>query len=66
MFNFPRSVVLLGIASFLTDVASDSVYPILPEFLAITLGASPVALGLIEGTAEATASVLKFFFRLAF
>ncbi len=49
----------LGWASLLTDVASDMIYPLLPDFLTRTLGAGPVTLGLIEGVAESTASVTK-------
>ncbi|MGE5413155.1 MAG: MFS transporter [Syntrophomonadaceae bacterium] len=45
--------------SFLSDVASDMIYPLLPEFLTRTLNAGPAALGLIEGVAEATASLMK-------
>jgi MFS family permease len=54
-----RGVVLLGWVSLLSDVASDMIYPLLPDFLTRTLRAGPAALGLIEGVAEATASVLK-------
>ncbi|MDQ2869556.1 MAG: MFS transporter, partial [Acidobacteriota bacterium] len=43
----------------LTDFASDMIYPLLPDFLTRTLGAGPATLGLIEGSAEATASVTK-------
>jgi len=53
------AVVTLGWVSFLTDVASEMIYPLLPGFLTRTLRAGPAALGLIEGTAEATASVTK-------
>jgi MFS family permease len=52
-------VLALGWVSFLTDFASDMIYPLLPDFLTRTLGAGPATLGLIEGTAEATASVTK-------
>ncbi len=55
----PTSVVTLGWVSLLTDFASDMIYPLLPDFLTRTLGAGPAALGLIEGAAEATASVTK-------
>jgi len=55
MFN----IILLGITSLLTDISSEMVYPILPIFLVTTLGASPAILGLIEGIAESTASLLK-------
>src|SRR5262245_27653888 len=54
-----RGVVTLGWVSFLSDVASDMIYPLLPDFLTRTLGASPAALGLIEGVAESTASFTK-------
>jgi len=49
----------LGWISFLSDVASDMIYPLLPDFLTRTLHAGPAALGLIEGVAEATASFMK-------
>lgn len=45
--------------SFLNDAASDMLAPILPLFLTAVLGAGPAAVGLIEGTAEAAASLLK-------
>jgi len=45
--------------SFLTDVASDMTYPLLPLFLATTLGASATAVGAIEGAAESTAALLR-------
>jgi MFS family permease len=54
-----RRVVTLGWVSFLTDVASDMIYPLLPAFLTTRLGAGPAALGLIEGVAESTASLAK-------
>lgn len=52
-------VVALGWVSFLTDVASDMIFPLLPDFLTRTLKAGPAAVGLIEGVAEATASFTK-------
>jgi MFS family permease len=57
MFN----VILLGITSLLTDISSEMVYPLLPLYLTIQLGASPAILGLIEGIAESIASLLKVF-----
>ncbi|MFA6244424.1 MAG: MFS transporter [Candidatus Hydrogenedentales bacterium] len=59
MQRLPRTVVVLGIASFFTDMSSEMIYPLLPLFLTTTLGASALALGVIEGIAETTASVLK-------
>ena len=54
------AVVTLGWVSFLSDVASDMIYPLLPAFLTKTLAAGPAAVGLIEGVAETTASMAKF------
>ena len=45
--------------SFCNDAASEMVTPLLPVFLTATLGAGPAIVGLVEGVAEATASVLK-------
>jgi MFS family permease len=54
-------VILLGLASLLNDAASELIYPLLPIFLTVTLGASPAILGLIEGSADGLASILKYF-----
>jgi MFS family permease len=56
-----RNIILLGLTSLLTDISSEMVYPLLPFFLTATLGASPAILGLVEGIAESTASILKVF-----
>jgi MFS family permease len=55
----PRTVVVLGMVSFLNDAASEMITPLLPIFLTATLGAGPAVVGFVEGLAEATASVLK-------
>ncbi len=55
----PRTVVVLGLVSFLNDAASEMITPLLPIFLTATLGAGPAVVGLVEGLAEATASILK-------
>lgn len=55
----PRTVVVLGLVSLLNDTASEMVTPLLPLFLTATLGAGPAVVGLVEGVAEATASLLK-------
>jgi MFS family permease len=52
-------VILLGIISLLNDSASEMIYPLLPVFLTSTLGATPLIVGLIEGTADALSSILK-------
>src|SRR5512142_2329845 len=56
-----RNVVILGFVSLLNDGASEMIYPLLPAFLTAVLGAGPAALGIIEGVAEATASLLKLY-----
>lgn len=60
--KIPRNVVVLGLVSFFNDVASEMVYPIIPIFLTSVLKASTSVVGLIEGIAEATASITKFLF----
>jgi len=59
--RLPRNVVALGLVSLFTDMSSEMIYPLLPVFLTATLGAGPAALGVIEGVAETTASLLKLF-----
>lgn len=54
-------VKLLGLVSLLNDSASEMIYPLLPVFLTATLGATPIIVGIIEGAADAIASILKFF-----
>jgi MFS family permease len=57
----PRTVWTLGIVSLCMDTSSELIHSLLPVFLVGTLGASPALLGLIEGVAEATASITKVF-----
>ncbi len=54
-----RNVLVLSLVSFLTDVSSEMIYPLLPLFLTGTLHAGASAVGLIEGAAESTAALLK-------
>ncbi|MBI4639905.1 MAG: MFS transporter [Candidatus Tectomicrobia bacterium] len=61
VFGVTRNVFIMGIVSFLTDVSTEMIYPLLPLFLTLTLGASITFVGLVEGVAESTASVLKLF-----
>src|SRR5436190_23155621 len=56
-----RNVWIVTATSFLTDVSSEMIFNLLPLFLANVLGASTGIIGLIDGIAEATASVLKVF-----
>ncbi|MCX5780249.1 MAG: MFS transporter [Firmicutes bacterium] len=56
-----QNVVILGLVSFFNDFASEMVYPVVPIFLTTVLGAPIALVGLIEGIAESTASLLKVF-----
>lgn len=55
------NVLILGAVSFLTDVSSEMIFPILPLFLSSVLGAGKEAIGLIEGIADSAASLLDIF-----
>jgi MFS family permease len=57
--RLPPNVWLIGTISLLNDTASDLVYPLIPLYLSSVLMAGPKALGIIEGIAEATSSILK-------
>ncbi|MCX5749256.1 MAG: MFS transporter [Candidatus Saganbacteria bacterium] len=57
--KIPKNVVWLGLVSFFNDVASEMIYPLVPIFLTSVLGAPVAIVGLIEGIAESTASLLK-------
>jgi MFS family permease len=57
----PRGVCLLGLVSLCMDLSSEMIHSLLPVYVVTLLGASPVWLGLIEGVAEATASISKVF-----
>lgn len=59
--KLPRTVIALGLVSFFTDISSEMIYPLLPVFLATTLGGTALGIGLIEGVAEATAALFKVF-----
>jgi len=59
--DVPRSVISLGLVSLLMDVSSELIHGLLPVFMITVLGASTVAVGLIEGIAEATAAITKIF-----
>jgi MFS family permease len=57
--RLPRNVVVLGLVSFFTDVSSRMLYPVIPLFLTNTLGVVPALAGMVEGVAQAVASVMK-------
>ncbi len=53
------NVLIAGIASLLTDISSEMIYPILPLFLANVLNTPKALIGLIESVAESTPSIFK-------
>ena len=59
--GLPRNVFAIGLVSLLNDASSEIIYPLLPIFLAGSLGASARAIGTIEGLAESISSLLKLF-----
>ncbi|MCE5292160.1 MAG: MFS transporter [Nocardiaceae bacterium] len=54
-----RNVAVLSGVSFLQDAASEMLYPVLPIFLTVTLGAPVAVVGIVEGAAEGSAAVTK-------
>jgi len=56
--RIPRAVIMLGIVSLFTDAASEMIYPLVPFYIA-ALGSGAILIGVIEGIAETTASMLK-------
>lgn len=59
--RLPASIWALGLVSLFMDMSSELVHALLPVFLVTTLGASMLSVGIIEGIAEATASITKVF-----
>jgi MFS family permease len=59
--SLPRAVWALGLTSLLMDTSSELIHGLLPVFLVVTLGASAIALGVVEGIAEATAQITRVF-----
>jgi len=58
--KLPGQVKSLGLVSFFNDMASEMIVPLMPMFVTSVLGLGPHILGIMEGTAETTASVFKF------
>ena len=58
--GFARNIIIVGFVSLFTDLSSQMVFPVVPLFL-LSLGASAWVVGLVEGAAETTASLLKVF-----
>lgn len=59
--HLPSDIWVLGFVSLFMDASSELVHSLLPVFMASVLGASMVTIGLVEGVAEATASITKVF-----
>lgn len=59
--RIPSGIWVLGFVSMLMDISSEMIHSLLPLFMVGTLGASALAVGLIEGLAEATALIVKVF-----
>jgi MFS family permease len=59
--GIPRAIWALGFVSLLMDASSEIIHALLPIYLVTVLGASMLTVGLIEGIAEATASITKVF-----
>jgi MFS family permease len=57
----PRSVWLLGLVSMFMDLSSEMIHALLPLYLVSVMGVSTLTVGIIEGIAEATASITKIF-----
>lgn len=59
--DIPPGVWALGLVSLFMDISSEMIHALLPVYLVTVLGASMVAVGFIEGIAEATAMIVKIF-----
>src|SRR3989338_2991129 len=61
VFGLSKNVIVMGVVSFLNDLSSDMIFPFIPIFLTSVLGATATFVGLVEGVADSTASILKLF-----
>jgi MFS family permease len=61
MPQLPRTVWMLGLVSLFMDMSSEFIHAVLPIYLTTTLGLSVFTVGMVEGIAEATASMMKVF-----
>lgn len=59
--RIPKAAIYLSLASLFNDVASEAVYPLLPNYLANQVGLSILLLGIFEGLAESLASLTKIY-----
>lgn len=56
-----KNIFFIGLVSFFTDLSTEMVYPLIPLYLTSAFGATPAIVGIIEGTAESLASILKVY-----
>src|SRR5512135_1070295 len=61
IFSLHRNIYITGLVSMFMDMSSEMVYPLVPLFLSSVLGVNKSVIGLIEGIAESTASILRVF-----
>ena len=61
VLRIPTGIWVLGFVSMLMDISSEMIHSLLPLFMVGSLGASALAVGLIEGLAESTALIVKVF-----
>jgi MFS family permease len=61
ILGFPKNVFVLGLVSLFMDISSEMIYPLIPLYLSNVLHASKTSIGVVEGIAESTASILKVF-----
>lgn len=59
--QIPSGVWVLGFVSMLMDISSEMIHALLPIYMVTVLGTSTLAVGIIEGIAEATAAITKIF-----
>lgn len=59
LMGISSNILILGVVSFFTDISSEVVLAVLPSFLVMTLGATPLIVGSIEGAAESLTSFFK-------
>ena len=61
LVRLPLGIWALGFVSMFMDISSEMIHALLPVYLVTVLGASMLAVGVIEGIAEATANITKIF-----
>jgi len=59
--GLPTGIWVLGFVSMLMDISSEMIHALLPIYMVTVLGTSALSVGIIEGIAEATASITKVF-----